>query len=92
MNDNWLKRYGLTPMTFEEEWNAPEPIRRTRANKMRMVDYCDGAIRLLEQLSRYAVTIPEKDNTEHAEAVDALTHEAKKAWMQADEAVRSIWR
>lgn len=60
------KYYGLEPADPFDP-NMPDAVRRTRNVKVRAVDELDSIIRLAEQFKRTATTIPEKNNTDHAE-------------------------
>lgn len=75
-----FERYGIKPMTFDEEWNQPKNARQTRRNKMKIVDTCEFARRVLETIERRAITAPELDDSEHAALVQELTDKVKEAY------------
>ena len=64
--------YGLKPMSFEEEINAPENIKRIRQAKMSMVDRIATMRQLLEQIERTAKGAVECDNDEQVKRVEEL--------------------
>ena len=69
MYEQWKKEYGLTPMTFAEECDAPLPVRETRMQKVEIIDNCRLIIAQAQHIIKYAKRIPEDDDPAHAELV-----------------------
>ena len=67
--------YGLKPMSLKEEMNAPENIKRTRANKIEAIDTCSFMRRTIDTIELTALKIPELDDDTHSALVEI--------WMQA---------
>ena len=62
--------YGLTPMTFRQELDAPDPVRETRGLKVEIIRNCDSIIAIAERVRNYAKRIPEENDAGHAELVN----------------------
>lgn len=75
-----IERYGIKPMTFEEEWNQPENAKQTRRNKMEIIDTCEAARRMLETIERRARMAPELDDSNHVALVQELADKVKEAY------------
>ena len=78
--------YGLKPMSFEDELNAPENIRKTRNAKHSAGLACDWIMKYATWLREKAERIPEEDDDKHAELCvkfAELVKEAKFAVMKA---------
>lgn len=61
--------YGLKPMSLEEEANAPQNIKNTRNNKVRIIDDCNAIIAMMETIRNRAYRCPELDEDKHAKLV-----------------------
>lgn len=75
-----IERYGIKPMTFEEEWNQPENAKQTRRNKMKIIDTCEAMRRTLETIERRVRTAPELDDSNHAALVQELADKVKEVY------------
>lgn len=62
-------RYGLAPMTFEEEANAPATIKTKREVKVTVADRCALMRQLVDTIENRARSIPETDDEDHAKLV-----------------------
>ena len=71
--------YGLTPMSFQEELNAPEAVRETRMLKVEIIDNCDRLIRLAERIRDHVRRTPEDNDKAHAELVNKYSEGVHKA-------------
>ncbi len=78
----FTNNYGLEPMSVEAELNLPENKKKTRNNKVVIVNTCCHIIDLAECIKTRAKWIPEEDDTEHAKLVDALACEVIEALEQ----------
>lgn len=63
------KLYGLKPMTFEEEANAPENIKLLRQNKIKIVCHCGFIKGLAYQIEERAKGILEIDDEKYVELI-----------------------
>lgn len=70
--------YGIKPLSVEEEWDLPKDTRQTRNNKMKIIDACDHAERLLETIKLRAKGAPELDDPKHAALVQELADKVKE--------------
>ena len=67
---NYLnEKYGLQPMTINEEINASDNIRAVRYSKMKIIDDCDAIMIEAANIKRRAKKFKEEDNTENAEYI-----------------------
>jgi len=82
---DFSKIYGLQPMTFEEELAAPENIKRTRRNKIALVDLCNNMRHMINQIEFNAKLTPEVDNDHHSGLVEEYTELVRKASKDLDE-------
>lgn len=71
--------YGIKPLSVEEEWNLSKYTRQTRNNKMKIIDACDHAERLLETIKMRTAGAPELDDPKHAALVQELADKVKEA-------------
>lgn len=83
--------YGLKPMTFAEEINAPDPVRKTRNNKVSMVGDMMWIQKIAAQLERYAKSIPEDNDEKHAELVQELHDSMHDAYLAMEVALKKSW-
>lgn len=74
------KFYGLVPMTLDQELNAPDPIKRTRANKIEIVDKANWIKDLAESMTHLAKSIPEKNDKVHADKVEKFKNFINSAY------------
>ena len=73
----YFKKYGIEPLSFEEEINLPMARKKTRNNKIKMVDMCESIIKYATWLEEKAIRIPEEDDERHSEMVDRLTEKTR---------------
>lgn len=85
---DYVKIYGLQPMTFEEELAAPENIKRTRRNKIAAIDACAFMRRTLDTIESTARKIPELDDDAHSALVELWMQAIRYAEEQLDEVLR----
>lgn len=86
MEINFYKMYGLKPMTLKEELDAPIPIKKTRGNKVSIVNNCDEIIKVAEDLREYAKRIPEENDPSHMALVQKLEDAISTVKLLIDEA------
>ena len=86
------KNYGMKILPIEEELDLPIPMRRTRNNKVNMVDTMRAVRRQVDSLENYARSIPVEDDTRHADLVEELLRKYKEVLAAACEAHATIWR
>lgn len=75
------KFYGLVPMTLDQELNAPDPIKRTRANKIEIIDKANHIMELAESMAHLARSIPEKNDRVHADKVEKFRNLINSAYV-----------
>lgn len=83
-----LDTYGIKPMSLEEEFNQPKCAKQTRQNKMKIIDTCDSAERLLKTIRLRAKMAPELDDTKHAELVQEMTDKVNEMYKAVETAFR----
>ena len=89
MNFDYLfHNYGLKPLTFKEEWDLPQNVRQTSNNKIKIIDTCDGAIRLIDTIKYRAKGAPELDDDRHAALVQELADKVEAFYKALDDAFR----
>ena len=79
--------YGLKPMSFEEEVNAPESVKEKRRCKIEIQDMCSLMARDLETIAYTARNIPEEDDAAHAELVKQYRDAVKAAQAAIDRVI-----
>lgn len=85
-------RYGIKPMSLDEELALPEPVRKTRNNKCMMMDDLYGMTRTVENLLSYIRRIPEENDPSHSELVDEYRKKLHTAKAALDEAHRAYFK
>lgn len=85
------KYYGLTPMTLAEEMNAPQYVRQTRFNKVKMVDEMQWVQKIAAQLEKQAKDIPEEDDEHHATLVQELRDCEHAVYVAMELALKKSW-
>lgn len=80
--------YGLKPMTLDEEANAPQNIKNTRSNKVRIIDDCNSIMRMMESIRDRIYRCPELDEDGHARLVEEFASLVVDIKHKADEAFR----
>lgn len=89
MNKTYLgDMYGLKPMSLKEEAEAPQNIRNTRNNKVRIINDCDAIMRTMESIRGRVYRCPELDEDGHAKLVEEFTSLVAEVKRKADEAFR----
>ena len=84
------ERYGVEPMTFEEEmtlWKEHPNLAQTRNSKIMLCETFEKIRGLAEQMNRYSKTIPEEDNDYHAKLVKNLADKMDALWHEMDETI-----
>ncbi len=81
-----IEKYGIKPMTFEEEWNQPENAKQTRRNKMEIIDTCESVRRTLETIERRARMTPELDDPKHAALVQEFADKVNEVYKAVEAA------
>lgn len=82
-----VNAYGIQPLSFEEEWNQPENAKRTRHNKMKIIDTCKFARNLIETIEITARRAPELDDEKHSALVQELSDKVNEMY----KAVEAAW-
>lgn len=72
--------YGIKPMSFEEEASMPEAAKRTRNNKIHMIDKITNIRRMLDVIEGMARDIPEKNDENHSQIVQSLKEKVDQAY------------
>lgn len=73
------KIYGLKPMTFEEEANAPDTIKSIRSSKMVISIQCESIKSFADQIEDRAKGIVEKDDKAYVELIDQFERLVREA-------------
>ena len=84
---NVKERYGVNPMTFDEEmklWEEHPNLARTRNSKIQLCETFEKIRALAEQMNRYSKTILEEDNDHHSQLVQNLADTVEKIWKNMD--------
>ena len=79
--------YGLKPMSFEEEANAPESVKEERRCKIEIQNMCSLMARDLVTIAYTARNIPEEDDVAHAERVKQYRDAVKAAQAAIDRVI-----
>ena len=82
------KYYGLKPLSFKEEFNLPKYARQTRHNKMKIIDTCDHATKLIDTIKYRAKYAPELNDPEHAELVQEFADKVNELYKAVEAAAR----
>lgn len=83
--DKYEKNYGLKPMTFEEEVNAPARIKATRIAKVNMIDRCNEMQTMLDTIKLRAKGIDEIDDGDYFKTVSKFFGLVTKAFEDIQE-------
>ena len=83
-----INTYGIKPMSFEEELNQPKYAKQTRQNKMKIIDTCNSAERLLETIRLRVKMAPELDDPKHAALVQEMMDKVNEMYKAVHEASR----
>ena len=78
MNKLWYKRYGLKPISLEEEISLPSYVKQTRENKMKIIDTIMWTRTFLNQIELAIIQAPEVDDKEHSELIQEVYETVKK--------------
>lgn len=84
-----LEKYGIKPLTLEEEWNYPYNAKLTRNNKIKIIDRCETIRNLVETIECRAKAAPELDDDEHAEIIQKLANLVLEARFALESACQS---
>ena len=79
------KKYGIKPISLQEEANLPEAIKSTRSNKVKIVAICEYAESLIKQINRRAVNAPELDDDKHSALVEDYARKVEEMKRVIDE-------
>lgn len=72
--DEFCKSYGIKPLPVDEEFRLPKYEKQTRNNKMKIIDTCDHAAWLINQLKVGIKTAPVLDDEKHAALMQEITN------------------
>ena len=78
--------YGLEPLTLEQEIVLAPNAKRTRNNKIKIIDTCASIRRLLDTIEFTARTAPVLDRKEHADLVEEFYDAIKEAYKATERA------
>lgn len=81
------KMYGLEPVSLEEELSLPYEKKRTRLNKIDIIDQCGFAENLLKTIKNRAKNAPELDDKKHADLMEDLKNAMHRVYV----AVEAAW-
>lgn len=79
--------YGIKPMSFSEEASMPENAKQTRNNKIHMIDKITNIRRMLDVIEGMARDIPEKDDENHSQIVQAFRENVDRAYNEVFQAI-----
>ena len=80
-----LERYGLVPMTLEEEVNASETIRMKRNAKVNIIDDIASIRMMLDNIENRARGIIENEDLNHLEMVEAYRRKVRQMYLLASD-------
>ena len=75
-----INTYGLQPMSLEDEINQPYNAKRTRCNKIIIIDRCKHIEDLIEIIKYRAKMAPELNDPKHADLVQEMTDKVNEAY------------
>lgn len=70
--------YGITPLSFDEEIALPETKRKTRGNKITIIDNCENIKRYLDSIENSVRCAPELDDERHSELINEIAENIKR--------------
>ena len=79
--------YGIEPMSFSEEASMPEAAKRTRNNKIYIIDKITSMRRMLDTIEGMARNIPEKDDENHSQLVQLFKKNIDRAYNEVFQAI-----
>lgn len=82
----WYARYGIKPLTVEEEFKLPENAKRARQNKMKIIDTSKSTRDLLEMLELRIRMAPELDDELHADLIQQVANKVNDIYKDVMEA------
>ena len=85
--NNLCEHYGIKNLSIEEEMNQPEFAKRTRQNKMKIIDVCDNAKNLIETIEIKVRNAPELDDQVHSEIVDDIRKEVEEMYKSVEKLI-----
>ena len=85
--ENYCRRFGIKPLTFDQEMKLPPNVKRTRGNKISIISHCALIRKSLDDIEYRARMAPEEDDQEHADLVAEYRDAVYEAW----EAVEKAW-
>lgn len=71
-------KYGIMPLSVEEEAALSDTAKKTRQNKMHIIDLCEDMRLQLYSIENRAKSIPETDDAAQADLVTGLTNLVSK--------------
>lgn len=74
-------------MSFEEEASMPKAAKRTRNNKIHMIDKITNIRRMLDIIEDMARDIPEKNDENHSQIVQAFRENVDRAYNEVFQAI-----
>lgn len=77
---NVFERYGIKELSVEEELYQNEFAKRTRKNKMDIIDKSEHIRGLIETIEHRARTAPELDDEKHSKLVQELMDHVNEAY------------
>lgn len=80
--------YGLEALTLEQEMKLTPNVKRTRSNKIEIIDTCAGIRKLLDTIEYRARMAPAEEDQEHADLVE----EFYNAVYEVYNATEKAWR
>lgn len=78
--------YGLEALTLEQEIGLTPNTKRTRNNKIKIIDTCAGIRRLLDTIEFRARMAPAEDNQEHVDLVQEFLDAVNEAYKATERA------
>lgn len=79
------ERYGLVPMTFEEGINVSKTVSLKRTAKVNIVDEIASIRMMLDSIESRAKGIPENEDQNHLEMVEAYRRKVRQMYLLASE-------
>lgn len=88
---DYMKAYGLKPMSLKEEMDLPSSVKQTRENKIKLVDTITRMERMLACLKTVSIAAPEINDYEHALIMYRFYSAIKEAEKAIDKANNIRW-
>ena len=82
------KLYGIKSLSLDEELALSESVKRTRRNKMDIVNVCEHIKRYADSISFTAKQVPELNSADHSALVDEWKDKVLEALHALEDAIK----